>query len=137
VQDISITKEHRKRYPGFKIAAKHNDIGLIRLPKKANLNQNNIKTICLPVNAEDDIDTVLSKKKIPMTICGFGRLGNGNTEQSDVLQVASIPYVDKNECKKIYKARMFQHEIHEGQLCAGVTNGTKIDNCNGDSGLLH
>jgi secreted trypsin-like serine protease len=135
VQDILIVKEQRIRYPGFTFKIKQNDIALIRLSEKANLNQNNIKTICLPVNAEDDIETVLSKNNFPMQICGFGLLGNGNREQADVLQKAFVQFIEKNECEKIYKSRMVSnHQIHKGQFCAGVTNGTKIDTCRGDSG---
>jgi secreted trypsin-like serine protease len=132
VQDIPI--QTKIKYPGFNRFLRQNDVALLKLARKANLNQNNIQTICLPVNAEDDIDFVLSKKKTPMTICGFGRLGNGNRDQADVLQRAFVPYVDKNECVKIYKARSSDYQIHKGQFCAGFTNGSKIDTCFGDSG---
>lgn len=68
-----------------------------------------------------------------MTISGFGRLGNGIKEPSDVLQKAFVPFVKIDECRERYQARRIAVNL-EKQFCAGGNNIT--DTCNGDSGLL-
>lgn len=133
IQDVMIEKTIRN--PNYNRFDKLNDIALIRLSSPAKINQNNIKTVCVPFDAKDDIETVLknSKIKFPMTISGFGRLGNGVREASDVLQKAFVPYVRVDECQNLYRKQQSNVNL-VGQFCAGGQN--KTDSCRGDSGEL-
>lgn len=128
IQDIEIIEKPIK-HPKFDRLKKINDIALLKLSSPADLSRSNIETICLPIEAADDLDT--PKKQFPMTISGFGRLGNG--EPADILQKAFLPYVKIDECQKLYSARQATEKF-EMQFCAGGQNLT--DSCRGDSGLL-
>lgn len=130
MQDLKI--ERTIRHPDYDRYKKLNDIALIKLEMPAKLSQNNIKTICLPIEAVDDVErTAKLPKPLPMTISGFGRLGNGAREPSNVLQKAFVPFVNIDECQKLYTARKSK-DILQKQFCAGGKNAT--DTCSGDSG---
>lgn len=60
-------------------------------------------------------------------ITGWGTLKSGG-EQPDKLQVAHVPIVRQDDCKKLYK-----NQIHDSMVCAGYPEGGK-DSCQGDSG---
>lgn len=60
--------------------------------------------------------------RIPMTISGFGRLGNGARDGSDVAMKAYVPYVKLSDCKARYAPSNIQ--IHDEYLCAGGHNKT-------------
>lgn len=131
VQDIDVEKVIK--HPNFTKAQKRNDIALVKLQVAAETTRNNIETICLPTSLQNDIEIVLMKNpKIPLTISGFGRLGNGAREGSDVLQKAYVPFVKLTDCRNRYAADRIP--IHDEYLCAGGHN--KTDTCPGDSGKL-
>jgi len=48
--------------------------------------------------------------------------------QPDKLQVAHVPIIKQDDCKKKYK-----NKIHDSMVCAGYPEGGK-DSCQGDSG---
>lgn len=130
--DIAKTIKH----PQFDKFNKQNDIALIKLSTLALTSQNNIKTVCLPIDAADDIEVVLRKNvknPQPMTISGFGKLGNGNNQlTANILQKAFVPFVKQDECQKKYE--QYKLKIDQKQFCAGGQNIT--DTCRGDSGIL-
>lgn len=73
----------------------------------AKLQQNNIKTICLPF----DQDKVGINDKFYIT--GWGRIDNNNTF-SDVLLGTFVDYVSHEECKKFINTT-----LTKGHICAG------------------
>ena len=89
-----------------------NDIALIRLAKPANVSQNNIKTICLP------LDEVSAKRLGPyyQVIMGWGATENGTSSQ--ILQKANVPHVNISECEEKF-AKIKKLDLTENQLCAG------------------
>lgn len=112
-------------------AEKKNDVALLKLQTAALTSQDNIETICLPVQPQNDIEMVIMKNpRILLSIAGFGRVGNGARDGSDVLMKAFVPYVKNGECSNRYAADKIP--IHREYLCAGGYN--KTDTCPGDSG---
>lgn len=133
IQEIEI--ESIIKHPNYTRVTRsspNNDIALIKLKEPALISQNNINTICLPIEPEDDIDLVQKRnKKRNMTISGFGSLGNGTgIKQPEILQKGFVPFVNHTQCEEIYNE--FNITIHEGQFCAGGEN--LVDTCFGDSG---
>jgi secreted trypsin-like serine protease len=119
------------------VRTKKNDIALIRLSEAADTSRNNIKTICLPINTENDIeiiwrDHVRKNMKLKLIIAGFGRIGNGVS--SDVLQKAYVPFVTNENCMQRYRETPSTAKIAilKEFICAGGFNRT--DTCRGDSG---
>lgn len=71
VQDIDI--ETAVAYPKYDRAKQQNDIGLIRLKSPANLEKPNIRTICLPVeedNQFEQLDDIDAEIKAYLNIAG-------------------------------------------------------------------
>jgi hypothetical protein len=70
VQDIAIEKNIK--YPGYRNSNKgKNDIALLRLASPADTTKNNVKTICLPVYVESDLESMSSSLKRAFTISGM------------------------------------------------------------------
>lgn len=121
VQDIDV--EVSIKHPNFIKNQKKNDIALLKLKTEAETSRNNIETICLPVGSSNDIEmVVLRNPRIPMTISGFGRLGNGARDGSDVLMKANVPFLKQQDCRDRYA--LDNIPIHDEYLCAGGHNKT-------------
>jgi len=128
VQDINVAKSFKhEKYDRFK---RINDIAVLKLATKADLTRANVKTICLPTTAEQQIDRITETARDKMAIAGWGKIGNNVVEQSDVLMKAFVPFVPLETCaEKVLPARF---TIYNTQICAGGS-AKKIDTCNGES----
>lgn len=98
-----------------------NDIALIRL-QKAVPDSKFSRTVCLPLDEENFLDTTIKTK---LQIMGFGRTEKNTT--TNVMLKALVPLVPANECASSY-ANTSVGEVHEKYFCAG---GNMIDTCRG------
>lgn len=73
VQDIPIEKYFRHK--SFDNKLKVNDIALLRLKTPADLTKRNVKTICLPITEENQIDKLALASQKNMFISGEYKVG--------------------------------------------------------------
>jgi secreted trypsin-like serine protease len=118
VQDIEI--EQKLKYPGFDRFLKLNDLGLLKLKTPADITRNNVKTICLPTEDYNQIETIDAKARQNMKISGWGKIEN--QDPSNILMEATVPYVDFDICKGVLK-RVFTSSpdllSKSSHICAG------------------
>ncbi|KAJ3647659.1 hypothetical protein Zmor_019524 [Zophobas morio] len=121
VQDIIIDKViiHKNYNPSTYI----NDIALVRLLVPANIENANIKPICLPTG--DLLKTNLFGKYL--TVTGWGTTESGH--KSMILKKVSVPVVRLSACRRAYGKQILHPKK---QICAGGHEGK--DSCSGDSG---
>ena len=120
VQDILIDKSIR--HPKYDNVKKINDIALLRLISPANVEGRYVKTICLPLTQDSQIESIDQLARNKMTIAGWGKIGSG--VQSDVLQKAYVPYVQNDACAKRFVGDNIP--IYDTYLCAGGKNKTDV-----------
>jgi len=96
----------------------HNDVAVLKLDRPAHLDRY-VDLACFPTS-----DPIPGES---CAITGWGTLKSGGG-QPDKLQVAHVPIIKQDDCKKKYK-----NQIHESMVCAGYPEGGK-DSCQGDSG---
>ncbi|XP_053672098.1 phenoloxidase-activating factor 3-like [Anopheles nili] len=120
-QDIPI--EEVINHPYYSNRRKENDIGLIRLSRKATKNDN-VATICLPVSPM--MRTTQSK----YVVAGWGK--TESMESSDMLLYSTFSLTPKDECQTALRVEDAYIKINDNQLCAMGDN--RSDNCLGDSG---
>lgn len=113
VQDIDISKYIK--HEGYNSLRKVNDIGLVKLAHAVDLTKNNVRTICLPLKYENQLDNQQPQVLRKMTITGWGKTADGS--QSDILQKAYIPFVNHSECQEYFKDT--EIKIQQTFLCAG------------------
>lgn len=124
VQDFDVAKY--EKHASYKVSTKLDDIGLVKLSRAADLTQNNVNTICLPLTLKDQIGSLQVNEPAAiqqMTVTGWGILNDG--EQSDVLMKVSIPYVENSVCMKLYMDLADHLVVSSSQLCAGGGNSTE------------
>ncbi|XP_070491115.1 phenoloxidase-activating factor 3-like [Chironomus tepperi] len=122
VQDVEVAS--MMTHPNYDPVKVMNDIGLVRLAKPAKLSQNNINTICLP------LEEVSTKKLGPnYQVIGWG--ATENTTSYPILQKAYVPPVSISECEQKFAA-IKKLSLSDNQICAGGV--ALIDACRGDSG---
>ncbi|KAM7363924.1 serine protease grass-like isoform 2-T2 [Cochliomyia hominivorax] len=121
VEDVGIEEVIKHSYYNETL---YNDIALIRL-KRVVVIQQHIKPICLPI-----YDDLRAKDYSEFVISGWGATQNGS--YSDVLQVAVVPSVNRDDCQSHLKKLFFTQDLTLGRLCAGGENF--VDTCKGDSG---
>ncbi|KAG0720645.1 Phenoloxidase-activating factor 1 [Chionoecetes opilio] len=97
------------------------DIALIRLDRKVTLSRS-VHPVCLPA-AGLDVESFLGSRDA--VVAGWG--ATENTDTSDILQVAKIPFANKTSCEPHYPG-----ELVEEQVCFGGRGN--VDSCFGDSG---
>lgn len=108
-------------HPNYDDSTTDNDLALIRLTRKAVLN-NRVKTVCLPDH------NVTFATGTDCYVAGWGLLAEfGKGPQ--ILQQAKVPLIDRQQCKNAHKT----HLVSLAMLCAGYSQGG-IDSCQGDSG---
>ncbi|XP_065359422.1 uncharacterized protein LOC135953441 [Calliphora vicina] len=100
------------------------DIALIRLNRTVQF-QRHIKPICLPI-----YDNLRTKEYSQYVISGWG--ATENRSSSDVLMVAVVFNVGRDQCQLELRKHYLRLPINEGQICAGGLN--TVDACRGDSG---
>jgi len=108
-------------HPSYDPSTYNNDLVLIKLARKATINDR-VRTVCLP----DQNSTFDVGQKC--VIAGWGLLkayGRG----PKILQQAQVPLVSHTTCKASYP----YHKVSDNMLCAGYSSGG-IDACQGDSG---
>ncbi|XP_055842594.1 serine protease grass-like [Episyrphus balteatus] len=107
----------------FNFTAMVNDIGLLRLVKKAVI-RTNVIPICLPIPNTSKMYSLNE-----MIIAGWGVTENGS--EAKILQYAFVSVIKNIDyCRKIFKSQL---EITHKHICAG---GGKyhVNFCKGDSG---
>jgi secreted trypsin-like serine protease len=122
VQDIAI--ETATKHPNYSNFKKTNDIAIIRLKTAADVTKRNVKTICLPTSANNQIGVIDEKIREKMVITGWGKIESGKA--SDVLMRAYVPFVKNEECSNRFADAGLP--IYETYLCAGGKNKTDV-NC--------
>uniref|UniRef100_A0A182S7B6 Peptidase S1 domain-containing protein n=1 Tax=Anopheles maculatus TaxID=74869 RepID=A0A182S7B6_9DIPT len=120
-QDIPVerTFSHEDYSGRFKM----NDIGLIRLARRAALNDN-VLPICLPVSP------ALRTKQTIFFVVGWGQTQSALF--SNKLQYTKLNLVQNDECQKQLRQKDKFVRIFDTQLCA--IGADLSDNCSGDSG---
>ncbi|XP_035504314.1 granzyme B isoform X3 [Scophthalmus maximus] len=111
----------RCKYPSYVNITSGDDIMLLKLSRKAQLNDK-VQTIRLP-RTNDKI-----KEKQKCRVAGWGCNKRGG-KVVDVLQVAEVPIVKLEMCKKQWKKTKF--DLPANVTCAG---GPNKGFCQGDSG---
>uniref|UniRef100_A0A8C3L7E6 Granzyme A n=1 Tax=Chrysolophus pictus TaxID=9089 RepID=A0A8C3L7E6_CHRPC len=122
-QVIKIAKEIR--YPAYRHEKKEHDIMLLKLKKRAKIN-NAVKVIPLPTSGDD------LKPGTTCRVAGWGRTVSYMEELSDTLREVNVTVISRKICndKKHYKNNP---RITNNMICAGSKRGKK-DSCQGDSG---
>jgi gram-positive specific serine protease len=116
VQDIEIEKP--TKHPGYKFGI--NDLAILKLKTPADITKTNVKTICLPTEASNQILAIPENNRKKMTISGWGKVEDQNP--SKILMKATVSYVDPNTCENTLKsiftssADKFSKSLH---ICAG------------------
>lgn len=124
VQDIDVAKY--EKHIGYMRSTRLDDIGLVKLSRAADLTQNNVNTICVPLTLKDQIESLqLNEPAViqQMTITGWGKMIDGNL--SDVLMKVSLPYVENSVCKKLFMKLADHLVVSPSHLCAGGENSTE------------
>uniref|UniRef100_A0A8C9F750 Peptidase S1 domain-containing protein n=1 Tax=Pavo cristatus TaxID=9049 RepID=A0A8C9F750_PAVCR len=116
-QVIKIAKEIR--YPGYVRGEKEHDIMLLKLSKRAKIN-NAVQDIPLPTSGDD------VKPGTTCRVAGWGRTTNRNEKLSDTLREVNVTVISRKTCndKKHYK-----NSITNNMICAG-SKGRKKGSCN-------
>ncbi|UXI17402.1 NFU1 iron-sulfur cluster scaffold [Sarcoptes scabiei] len=111
-------------HPLFNSKLYTNDIALLKLEKPLCLSK-----LAQPVtlSLEPDVPPGFN-----VTVTGWGYLKDGAGCYPELLQVAQIPVVEREVCKKLY-ARGNLHPNND-MFCAGDINKGGLDACKGDSG---
>ncbi|XP_045132694.1 trypsin-1-like isoform X2 [Portunus trituberculatus] len=110
-------------HPGWDDDTFENDIALLKLSEKLELDGKTVAPISLP--------TPLTKSTGECVVAGWGRISNENFTCSDVLRKVRLPIVSDEECRKSYDN--INEKIFDSNICAGYKEGGK-SSCNGDSG---
>lgn len=104
---------------------KENDIAIIHLtiPVQLSKSRYNVRTICLPIKDNQQVDNVVELYK-NLTIAGWGTTEYTKSYLSDVLMFANVVYRDQNECEDFYATQRSAHpaltlKIKEKMMCAG------------------
>ncbi|XP_008298860.1 transmembrane protease serine 9 [Stegastes partitus] len=113
----------RCKYPQFKDSKFGDDIMLLKLSKKAQLN-NRVQPIRLP-KGENKL-----RDKAKCRVAGWGRTKTGGESVND-LQEVDVPVVNLEECKR--KWRVMGRKLPKNVTCTGGS-GIKKGFCKGDSG---
>ncbi|XP_041778114.1 CLIP domain-containing serine protease 2-like [Anopheles merus] len=120
-QDIPV--ERAISHEDYSARYKQHDIGLIRLARRASLNDN-VLPICLPVTP-----AFLTKQTI-FFVVGWGQTQNALF--ANKLQFTKLDLMANDECLKQLRPKDRFVRISDSQLCAIGSNLS--DNCSGDSG---
>lgn len=142
VQDIEI--ESKLAYPRYNQAAKINDIALLRLKTPADVLKNNVRTICLPMSEENQVEAMNSEQQFtiagnelafwshPWLLQSNFHTGWGMTEAQKTSKVMKKGYISKME-KSDCEAKLGENiPVYPTYICAGGV--VKLDACYGDSG---
>ncbi|XP_029723493.2 serine protease grass-like [Aedes albopictus] len=121
---LDVKVEQSIIHPQYNMPKFSNDIGLIRLRHAVKF-QDHIKPICLPVTA--DFQKMIFPRYI---LTGWGK--TENDQLSDVLQKATLPRIDNEQCMQIFKRNQLYITLTDKQMCAGGKGF--VDSCRGDSG---
>ncbi len=115
-------------HPSFNLHTMADDLALIRLVQPMqNLPRGAI--VQLQTTAQERVFTPTGTCSV---VTGWGRLGMEEQDISALLQQVDLPVVDLQTCRRAYQGRG-EAEIHDNNICAGYTQGTR-DSCQGDSG---
>lgn len=138
VQDINIAK--LIKHENYNTNTKENDIALVKLAHAADMTKINVRTICLPMLPEHQMDRLDPVVLGKLDLAGWGRIGEYKVyDNADILQLAHIPFVNETQCRKIFKQKDDglgnYPKIFNSQFCAGGSvnkDGIRIDSCKGE-----
>nr|XP_057936451.1 mannan-binding lectin serine protease 1 [Doryrhamphus excisus] len=125
-------------HPQFRPSNYNNDIAMVRLSARVQLNAV-IRPICLPPpQRQDDAPTPLPNSV--GVVAGWG-ISDPSSDiltpdpgtTSDLLQYVKLPVVSEDECRASYTSRSGGYNISDNMFCAGFYEGGR-DTCLGDSG---
>ncbi|XP_045132702.1 trypsin-1-like [Portunus trituberculatus] len=102
-------------HPGWDNDTYENDIALLKLSEKLELDGKTVAPISLP--------TPLTKSTGECVVAGWGRISNENCTCSDVLRKVRLPIVSDEECRETYAT--INKEIFDSNICAGYKEGEK------------
>ncbi|XP_037534331.1 mannan-binding lectin serine protease 1 [Nematolebias whitei] len=127
-------------HPDFQPNNYNNDIALLRLSRRAELNQL-VRPVCLPPpDPQGDRPSLLPNSLGVVAGWGISNLNVSSTSvtsdlgvTSDLLQYVKLPVVSQDECKASYASRSNSYNITDNMFCAGFYEGGR-DTCLGDSG---
>ncbi|XP_028274789.1 mannan-binding lectin serine protease 1 isoform X2 [Parambassis ranga] len=136
-------------HPDFQPNNYNNDIALLKLRERVELNRD-IHPVCLPPRQRQD-DPLAPLPNSLGVVAGWG-ISNPNTSSSspssaltadpaaaadfgtsDLLQYVKLPVVSQDECQASYTSRSVSYNITDNMFCAGFFEGGQ-DTCLGDSG---
>lgn len=107
-------------HPKYNNRTIDNDIGIIRLRKKLELNRLNSSPVCLPSNRMR-----LSQGDL-LTVSGWGFTDQGSVTER--LMAAEVPLIALSKCGQQYKNLPEFYKITNNMICAGYDSG-RIDAC--------
>jgi trypsin len=109
------------KHAGYNDFTSDNDIALLRISGKSNLNP-----ITLPT--QNDESLLLVGKKC--TVAGWGATNNSGTQYPTIQQKVELELISNSTCNQ---SSWYDGEVLQSMLCAGYAAGQK-DACYGDSG---
>jgi hypothetical protein len=131
LQDIEILKKIRhKNYINLDSG---NDIALLLLKTEATFtnaktgkNLLNVKTICLPVESNQNIDEIQKKLKkgVMMSISGWGKDASGKS--SDVLMHGKLQYVKNDQCENLINSQITGRRIKHTSSSLTIQDGQLV-----------
>ena len=113
-------------HPSYDSVKISNDIALIRLEEKVDIDASNIEPICLPWRANSPGKNLDSESKA--TVTGWGRTTNNrfvanfqffrNKVSTTKMLQAKVPLIDFETC-----SQTFQNILEDSTICAGGEDG--------------
>uniref|UniRef100_A0A3Q2ZR90 MBL associated serine protease 1 n=1 Tax=Kryptolebias marmoratus TaxID=37003 RepID=A0A3Q2ZR90_KRYMA len=146
VQDKHLSTSHSVDqivlHPDFQPSNYNNDIALLRLSQRAELNKL-VRPVCLPPpERQGDPPSLLPNSLGVVAGWGISSLNVSSSSSSvtydlgvtsDLLQYVKLPVVSQDECQASYASRSISYNITNNMFCAGFFEGGR-DTCLGDSG---
>ena len=119
-QDIAVARVvNHEDYDSWTIS---NDICLLWLESEADVSDDMVDTICLPVSGAEYEEGTMC------TVTGWGTTSEGGQLARTLMKV-DVPVVSDARCREAYG----ENEIADSVICCGYPEGGK-DSCQGDSG---
>ena len=109
-------------HPNFSDDGNKNDVAILVLDECVDLDEHP------PMRVADRSLMKTMKTGTNAIVMGFGLIDEQSSEQTEVLNQVSVPFIPKEDCKNYYG-----NQIQDDMICAGRSQGGR-DSCQGDSG---